>query len=217
MTRDRRLVPPARASLAPRALASRALLALALLAPARARAGETTHEIMGQVPEDSLDHFFVPFDVPPGTVEIEIAHDDLSADNVLDWGLLDPDGAFRGWGGGNSENAIVGEAAASRSYVPGPILPGTWRVVVGKAKIAQPPGQYLITVTLRDVATLPPQPERAPYRPGDLGGGPRWYAGDFHVHSRESGDAAPDLDAIADFARSRGLDFVVVNDHNTIT
>jgi hypothetical protein len=46
---------------------------------------------------------------------------------------------------------------------------------------------------------------------------PRWYAGDFHVHSRESGDARPDLDEIAAFARSRGLDFVVISDHNTHT
>ncbi|WAS98266.1 CehA/McbA family metallohydrolase [Nannocystis punicea] len=193
-----------------------ALVALALLVPLTpARAAETTQELKGQVPMDSLDHFFVAFDVPAGTREIEIAHDDLSDDNILDWGLVDPQGVFRGWGGGNGENAVVGEAAASRSYVPGPIAAGTWSVVVGKAKLAAPPGEYLITVTLRDTPTLPAQPERAPYQPAALGGGPRWYAGDFHVHSRESGDASPTLEAIAEFARGRGLDFVVVTDHNT--
>src|SRR5690606_27355461 len=102
---------------------------------------------------------------------IEIAHDDLSDDNTLDWGLVDPNGVFRGWGGGNPENAVVGEAAASRSYVPGPILAGVWKVVVGKAQITTPPGEYLITVTLRDQATLAAQPERAPYQPAALGGG----------------------------------------------
>ncbi|MCY1068988.1 CehA/McbA family metallohydrolase [Nannocystis sp. RBIL2] len=193
-----------------------ALASLALLVPAAsARAAETVQELKGQVPMDSLDHFFVAFDVPAGTREIEIAHDDLSDDNILDWGLVDPQGVFRGWGGGNDENAVVGEAAASRSYVPGPIAAGTWSVVVGKAKLAAPPGEYLITITLRDAPTLPAQPERAPYQPVTLGGGPRWYAGDFHVHSRESGDASPTLDAIAEFARGRGLDFVVVTDHNT--
>lgn len=192
------------------------LVALALaVAAAPARAAETTQELKGQVPEDRLEHFFIPFDVPPGTLEIEIAHDDLSDDNILDWGLVDPNGVFRGWGGGNVENAIVGEAAATRSYIPGPIAAGAWSVVVGKAKIAAPPGEYLVTITLRDQATLAPQPERAPYQPGALGGGPRWYAGDFHVHSRDSGDAAPTLDAIAEFARARGLDFVVITDHNT--
>jgi hypothetical protein len=200
-----------------RARVRRLAAILALTLPPVARAAETTVELKGQVPADSLEHFFVAFDVPPGTREIEIAHDDLSDDNILDWGLRDPAGEFRGWGGGNAENAVVAELAASRSYVPGPLPPGTWHVVVGKAKLAEPPGDYEITVTLRDAPTLAPQPERAPYAAIDLGGGPRWYAGDFHVHSRESGDAHPTLDEIADFARARGLDFVVVTDHNTNT
>lgn len=200
-----------------RAAVRRLATLLALVLPAPAAAAETTQQLKGQVPADSLDHFFVPFDVPPGTREIEVAHDDLSDDNILDWGLVDPEGRFRGWGGGNSENAVVGELAASRSYVPGPLPPGAWRVVVGKAKLVSLPGEYAITITLRDAPTLPPQPERAPYQPADLGGGPRWYAGDFHVHSRESGDASPSLDVIAELARARGLDFVVVTDHNTLT
>jgi hypothetical protein len=71
---------------------------------------------------------------------------------------------------------------------------------------------------LRTAPTLPAQPERQPYADVPaLEVGERWYAGDFHVHSRESGDASPTLDEIADFARSRGLDFVVLTDHNTVT
>ena len=180
-------------------------------------AAETKLVLGGAVPPDGPDHFFVPFDVPPGTVEIEVQHDDLSAENILDWGLDDPAG-FRGWGGGNSEPAVVGVDAASRSYVAGAIAPGEWRVVVGKAKILETPASYALTVVLRDAPTLPPQPERMPYEPNaGLGGGPRWYAGDFHVHSRESGDAIPPLDEIAELARSRGLDFVEISDHNTLT
>ena len=66
-------------------------------------------------------------------------------------------------------NAIVGEAAASHSSLPGPIAAGTWSVVIGKAKLAAPPGEYLITVPLRDAPTLAPQPERASCRPATLG------------------------------------------------
>ena len=91
--------------------------------------------IEGNVPDGPETHFFLEFQVPEGIVEIEVQHDDLSSANILDWGLDDPNG-FRGWGGGNSETAIVGAAAASRSYVPGPMPGGTWEVVVGKAKIA---------------------------------------------------------------------------------
>jgi hypothetical protein len=36
-----------------------------------------------------------------------VFHTCLSTVNILDWGVNDTKG-FRGWGGGNSENAIVG-------------------------------------------------------------------------------------------------------------
>jgi hypothetical protein len=182
-------------------------------APARA---ETVIPLDGEVPDDGAEFLILPFDVPAGTKEIQIDHDDLSAVNILDWGLADEQGKFRGWGGGNTEPAIVGELAASRSYLAGPIAPGSWKVQIGKAKITELPGKYHVLVHLRDTPTLAPQKERQPYTPAPaLSKGPRWYAGDFHVHSRESGDAAPSLDAIADYARSRGLDFVELSDHNT--
>ena len=188
-----------------------------LLAARPASAGETVIPLSGDVPDDRLDHFRVPFDVPAGTAEVEVRHDDLSEDNILDWGLEDPNGV-RGWGGGNSEPAIVGEDAASRSYTPGPIPAGTWNVIVGKAQIEDPPGQYEIEVVLRTTATLEAQPERAPYEPAAaLSEEARWYAGDVHVHSVESGDARPPLDEIGMFARMRGLDFVVLSDHNVHT
>ena len=169
----------------------------------------------GNVPLDDLDHFFIPFDVPAGTVEIEVRHDDQSDANVLDWGLQDQDG-FRGWGGGNAEPAIVGLDAASRSYIPGPIAAGTWNVVVGKVKVDESPATYHVEIFFRDTPTLLPQPEREPYAPAEpLSTEARWYAGDFHVHSLESGDAQPSIDEVATFARSRGLDFVELSDHNT--
>ncbi|MEZ4239054.1 MAG: CehA/McbA family metallohydrolase [Myxococcota bacterium] len=189
------------------------MLLLALLSPAHAQ----TVVLEGEVPDDGYDHFFLPFEVPAGIAEIEVRHDDLSDDNILDWGLNDPNG-WRGWGGGNTEPAVLDAQAASRSYVPGAIVPGTWQVVVGKAKIADPPGQYHVEVVLRRDTTLAPQPERQPYADVPaLEVGPRWYAGDLHVHSRESGDASATLDEIADLAAARGLDFVFVTDHNTVS
>lgn len=180
-------------------------------------ASEIVVPLDGTLPDDGLDHAFLPFEVPAGTVEIEVRHDDLSADNVLDWGI-DAPGGFRGWGGGNVEPAIVGVDAASRSYLAGPIPPGTWRVVVGKALVMQAPAPYHVDVVLRDTPTLPPQPERTPYVSAPaLRQGPAWFAGDLHVHSRESGDARPPIDEVAAFAAGRGLDFVVLSDHNTVS
>ena len=43
----------------------------------------------------------------------------------------------------------------------------------------------------------------------------RWYAGDFHVHSSESGDARASMDEAAALATSRGLDFIHLAEHNT--
>lgn len=194
-------------------LASALLLVSSLLAhPAFAN---ETILLEGEVPEGGPDHFRLAFEVPEGTAEIEVRHDDLSDANILDWGLDDPSG-FRGWGGGNAEPAIVGEKAASRSYLTGPLLPGTWQVVVGKAKIVERPARYRVEIELRDEATLPEQPERRPYVPvAVLKSGPRYYAGDFHVHSRESGDATPTLDEVAELARRVGLDFVELSEHNT--
>ncbi len=183
----------------------------------RAARADSTITLEGDVPVGGPEHFFVPFDVPAGTREIEIVHDDLSAANILDFGLDDAQG-YRGWGGGTEEHVVVNERAASRAYVPGPLDRGGFRVVVGKAKVVASPAKYRIEVRFRDAATLPAQTERRPYAASAaLGKGARYYAGDFHVHSRESTDAKPSLDEIALFARSRGLDFVEVSDHNTVT
>lgn len=174
--------------------------------------------LTGEVPDaDGVDYFVLPFEVPEGTVEIEIRHDDLSDDNILDWGLISPSG-FRGYGGGNTEPAIVGIDASSRSYLTGPIEAGTWQVYVGEAKLEVLPASYRVEIDLRTAATLAPQPERAAYVPvAPLEVGARWYAGDFHVHSRESGDASPTLDEIAEYAEGIGLDFVMLSEHNTIS
>ena len=134
------------------------------------------------------DYVDVTFTVPEKTKEIRIAHSDGSATDILDWGVWSPDG-FRGWGGGLTEDAIIGVEQSSRSYLPGPITPGTWTVSVGKAKLDATGGHYSIDVVCRDTATLTAQP-KAPVSPVVLKPERRWYKGDFHVHSVQSGDAS---------------------------
>ena len=131
-----------------------------LLATANATAAPIVKD--GEVPADGLDHFFLDFDVPDGIKEIEVRHDDKSAVNILDFGLYDMDG-YRGWGGGTTEPTIVGELAASRAYVPGPIKAGRWRVIVGKAKVVASPAVYHVEIDLRTAPTLTPI-ARKPYQ-----------------------------------------------------
>ena len=164
------------------------------------------------VPVAGGDYVEVAFEVPPGTVEIEIAHADGSEYDILDWGVWSPEGS-RGWGGGLEDNAIIGVEQSSRGYLAGPIIAGTWRVVIGKAKLDDM-GHYSIDVECRDTATLPVLPTRA-YDPIVLAQGRRWYRGDFHVHSEQSGDASATFTQILELAKQQRLDFVVVSDHNT--
>ncbi len=195
--------------------AASSLLAIGLLG--RTAAADQTLTFDGTVTDGGLDHELVEFDVPEGVAEIQIDHDNVSGKGVLDWGLNDPDG-FRGWGGGNKEPAIVGVEAASRSYLPGPIKAGKWRVVIGKAQIYDGAADYHVVVTLRDAPTLAPQSERRAYTAvAPLSAEVRYYAGDLHAHSRESGDAAPTIDDLVTFARSQGLDFLELSDHNTVS
>jgi hypothetical protein len=173
-------------------------------------------QLTGAVPVEGGDYLLVPFTVPAGTVEMTVGHDDGSDSQILDWGVWSPDG-FRGWGGGLTDAAIIGVAESSRGYVNGPITAGEWTLVIGKAKLGGVPGQYTVDLEFRDAATIPVGP-RAAYDPGvTLSTERRWYAGDFHVHSSESGDAPATLDQIVDYARGRGLDFIVLTDHNTIS
>ncbi len=173
----------------------------------------------GDVPDGPNTFFFLEFDVPEGIAEIEVVHSHVpvETENVLDWGLDDPNGS-RGWGGSNQEDTVVGVEAASRNYIPGPIPAGTWRVTIGKARLVEgAPAGYLVEVTLRTTPTLEAQP-RTPYQdPGAVETGARWYEGDFHVHTRESGDTRPSLtlDDAVSLARAEGLDFVMLSEHNT--
>lgn len=167
----------------------------------------------GDVTAAGGDYAEVQFEVPAGTVEIQVTHSDGSDYVILDWGVWSPDG-YRGWGGGLEDDAIIGVEQSSRGYLPGPIMPGTWTVVIGKAKLDATGGHYSIDVVCRDDATLPVQP-KAPFSPVVLSEERRWYKGDFHVHSVQSGDASATFDEIATLAKSRGLDFVNLSDHNT--
>jgi len=174
----------------------------------------TTAHLEADVVEAGGDYVVVPFDVPAGTVEIQLAHDDGSTSVILDWGVWSPDG-YRGWGGGLTDDAVIGVDESSRGYLEGPITPGTWQLVIGKAKLAAGTGHYVVDVTCRDDATLTVLP-RAAWQPVTLSTEARWYAGDFHVHSEESGDATATIDMNAALAQTRGLDFIALSDHNTV-
>jgi uncharacterized protein (TIGR03382 family) len=170
----------------------------------------------GDVTAAGGDYVDVPFPVPAGTVECQITHSDGSDLVILDWGVWQPDGTNRGWSGGLTDDIIIGVDQSTRGYQPGPIAPGMWTLVIGKAQLSSTGGHYTADITCRDNATLTPLP-RAAYTPIVMSPDRRWYKGDMHVHSTESGDASATIQADVDLAHSRGLDFFNLSDHNTVS
>ncbi len=160
------------------------------------------------------DYIDVPFTVPAGTVEIQVTKTYTTGYNILDFGVWGPSG-YRGWSGGLLDDIIVGVDQSSRGYLPGAIEAGTWTVAIGKAQLAATGAHYAIDITCRDDATLTVLP-KADWQPVVLEQNHRWYKGDFHVHSMQSGDSRAVMDDDVSLAHSRGLDFINLSDHNTI-
>lgn len=169
----------------------------------------------GTVTADGGDYVDIPFEVPADTSEIRIVHTDASEVVILDWGVWSPSG-FRGWGGGLTEDIVIGVDQSSRGYLSGAIPPGTWTLAIGKALLTANGGHYIIDIACSAQQTLPVLP-KASYQPVVLATDRRWYKGDFHVHSFQSGDAGATLEENVQLAHARGLDFFNLSDHNTIS
>ncbi|TDC86504.1 CehA/McbA family metallohydrolase [Actinomadura sp. 7K507] len=161
----------------------------------------------------------LPFDVPPGTASVTV---ELSYDGgVIDLGCQGPDG-FRGWSGGARSQYTVSAEWATPGYLPGELEPGTWHVWLGLHRIPPEGVPYEVTVTTSSTPvrppaeTPPPRPERPPRRDLPAPGGMRWLAGDLHSHTVHS-DGTLTVHELACLAASRGLDFLAVTDHNTVS
>ena len=175
---------------------------------------------------------YLPFEVPPGTGALRVTLDyprDTSA--VLDLGCFDPAG-FRGWSGGARDSFVITEFGATPGYLPGPVTAGLWQVVIGLHLV--PTSGLPFTVTAEslsaDSASLagqlaswlaepdaPPVPSSRPARrPLPAEPGLTWLAGDLHAHTFHS-DGVMSVAELAAHAVERGLDFVAVTDHNTVS
>jgi hypothetical protein len=173
-------------------------------------------------PEHASDPYpLLGFDVPEGTRRLEVSYRyDRAGGAVIDLGAVDPRGAafprfpgFRGWSGGFREGFVITEGGATPGYLPGPIQPGRWAVLLGLYKIPDAGVDVEVEITLgRDPGT-PPHPLPAPPSP-PLSRPEGWFRGELHSHTHHS-DAPGSLDALIEEARERGLDFLAVTDHNT--
>jgi hypothetical protein len=173
------------------------------------------------------DWHYVPFDVPRGVREIEVSYDyestptplGMSA-NVIDIGMFDPSGTelgnaagFRGWSGGARRSFHISRSSATPGYLPGPITPGRWHVILGPVAIVPPGVDWTLTVRLH-FGKDGPAFEPAPAPRSVPGTGQRWYRGDLHLHTVHSDGTRTPAEMVA-AARAAGLDFFASTEHNT--
>jgi PHP domain len=168
---------------------------------------------------------YLPVEVPSGTwgIRVELEHDRHAA--TLDLGCMGPAG-FRGWSGGARRSFVICADAATPGYIPGELEPGTWQVVIGIYRVQPEGAAYELSVeTVARPSALRPEPEpepppvplaRPPRRDLPASAGRRWLAGDLHTHTVHS-DGALTVSELACLAVERGLDFLAVTDHNTVS
>lgn len=177
----------------------------------------------------------VPFEMPPGVARLDVRYqytDRISSDphltggNTVDIGLFDargyefPAAGFRGWSGSERLDLFITPTEATRGYLYGPLMPGTWAVSLGFYKVGPRGCDYKIYVqfTFGDDSVLdfPPRltvDSPQPTHPMSADG---WYRGELHCHSTHSdGDSTPAQIIAA--AETLDLDFLALMDHNNIT
>jgi hypothetical protein len=167
--------------------------------------------------KDHQTYRSLPFDVPAGVSRITVAYSYTGRDQgtTIDAGLSGPEG-FRGWSGGNKKTFTVSAVDTTPSYLPGAITPGRWSVLLGIPHIRAGNRSELTASIYFD------RVEAAPIVEQSSG----WYRGDLHMHSGHSDGSCSSqkgarvpcpLFLTLQAAADRGLDFVAVTEHNTVS
>ncbi|MGA9351790.1 MAG: CehA/McbA family metallohydrolase [Anaerolineae bacterium] len=176
------------------------------------------------------DYLLLPFEVPPGVGRLDVCYTYThrvsaalpeGSGNVVDIGVFDPRGAtvfrgqgFRGWSGSDRSEFTIGLTDATPGYLPGPIYPGTWHVILGLYHIVPEGCHYRVEIALSEERGSRGAEEQG--RGGAVSCGLQWYRGDLQSHTHHS-DASGSVADLTAAARARGLDFVAVTDHNTVS
>jgi len=171
-----------------------------------------TLEIKQHISHDwERQYLLFPFDVPAQTERIEIDYYytqnkaveipteigefvQTEQVNILDLGLIGPDGRQIGASGSNKTSIFVSTKEATPGYLPDPLTPGTYQIMLGAYVVAKEGVE--VTFNLRFFPKVR-----------------RWLKGDLHTHTFAS-DGQLSLEHLGKHAREHGLDFIAVTDHN---
>ena len=182
--------------------------------------------LSGQITRaDHETYIELPFEVPPGVERLTVAfsYDTREQRTTIDLGLFDPE-RFRGWSGGDKATFTVGVIDATPSYLPGPIIPGRWILLLGVPNI-RPDVTATYDARIRFGRGEATQVSAFSDAPLETGG--RWYRGDLHMHTchsdgsvgRQSGEGRSPgpVFRTAEAAAAKGIDFIAVTDHNAVS
>jgi hypothetical protein len=156
-------------------------------------------------------YFTIPFSMPADIESFSLTyqykrrdHAEISLDNgvftsrteinIIDLGLIAPDGTQIGASGSDKLSVAISETQATPGYRPFPLLAGEWQIIVGAYKVAEEGVDVLYELT---------------FSPKTL----RLYKGDLHVHTFGS-DGVLSLGELAQHSRRNGLDYLAITDHN---
>lgn len=162
-------------------------------------------------PAQAGSYFTLPFDVPDGVEALSLSyryarrleqeraleHGVFTARpeaNIIDLGLIAPDGSQVGASGSDKTEIRVSETEATPGYRPCRIAPGEWKILVGAYKIAPEGARVRYEVVLAERHR-------------------RLLRGDLHTHTIAS-DGVHTAEELALKAKRNGLDFVAITDHN---
>jgi hypothetical protein len=114
--------------------------------------------------------------------------------NIIDLGLIAPDGTQVGASGSDKTQIQVSETSATPGYRACPLVPGEWQILLGAYKIAAAgvTVRYELTFTAKRM---------------------RLFKGDLHLHTLAS-DGVLSTAELAQHVLRHGLDFLAITDHN---
>ena len=114
--------------------------------------------------------------------------------NIIDLGLIAPDGTQVGASGSDKTSITISETSATPGYDPTPLVNGEWQIIVGAYKVAEEGVNVLYELS---------------FTPKHL----RLLKGDLHTHTQGS-DGVLAVEELARHAQKNGLDFLAITDHN---
>ncbi len=156
-------------------------------------------------------YFTVPFNMPANTESFSLTysykrHAETESHvengyftsrreiNIIDLGLIAPDGTQVGASGSDKLSICVSETYATPGYHPRKLVPGDWQIIVGAYKVADAGVDVLYQLSFTSKHM-------------------RLYKGDLHTHTLAS-DGVLNIEELSLHACRNGLDYLAITDHN---